>query len=662
MRRKFVAVLGCAAALCATCAAGGKEPATLAQTILADGPAAYYDGSESAGGTWLDRSGYGRDGAIENPASVRYRQAALASTSRYSLGLNLTSSAGAPAALKAPDSLPNENGAFSFVEFVRIAQTPAPDTNVAIASYTSRLPQCGGAGWWFGDYGNPLQLQLYLGTRADVRDLHEETVFGQPLAPGVNYSFGVSYDGKRFVKVFVDGVLSGALDLQGRPYVAQAGSHLTAGIASCFGRRYPLRGYVGDVAYFTRALADARFAAYAGYLIEPRSNTEAAAATALPPPSGSRLDAPFAKSPFNVPIPPAAPADPHSSRIIALLASYDVLSGRDPPALTIPNIVEEGTVLRPPRTSKDYGFPVYYTASRFPGYEVRCRLYCGIPSSPPLVLHIPPNAEPEPGNNFAEGHLAVIDLDRKPAMEYDFWEARLTPAADAEKGGVLYAESDGQGPLDGDGLNFVTTHAGFALTLGVLRPADILARSIPHALQIGVPCADNPAYLPDRAIYPSAAQTGGPACTEDPSGAPYYGMRVQLKMTDATIDRVAPLRSRFAYLNTIYKALAHYGGFVGDTGGNFSIRLESPQTYAVLGQPNPWLVLAKRTGIRPASDGSVSFPLNAPGVDIFDFLRVVSACVTNPVGHTGPSVNCPAGAVVSAAGARLSGSRGARRL
>jgi hypothetical protein len=123
------------------------------------------------------------------------------------------------------------------------------------------------------------------------------------------------------------------------------------------------------------------------------------------------------------------------------------------------------------------------------------------------------------------------------------------------KGGNLNIGWGSSGPLTSQGINiFGATNSQFALTIGVVRSADINAGTIPHAFQMAIPCASS-------GVYPAAVNTDE-ACPQGTVAPPYYGMRIQLDLTDAQISTLdAP-----DYAKTVFFALAHCGAFVSDTG------------------------------------------------------------------------------------------------
>jgi len=112
---------------------------------------------------------------------------------------------------------------------------------------------------------------------------------------------------------------------------------------------------------------------------------------------------------------------------------------------------------------------------------------------------------------------------------------------------------------------------------------------------------------------------GGSACGSEQPNAPPLGARFMLEMSDAQIQAL----SVPAWKKTILAALAHYGGYVGDTGGpGFAIEFESPLTYTALGLPDPLVAFAAANG-RPTWEGDYTLDI-ARGVDWSKHLRVLA--------------------------------------
>lgn len=335
---------------------------------------------------------------------------------------------------------------------------------------------------------------------------------------------------------------------------------------------------------------------------------------------------PFASdSPFNTLLPANPKLDPNSDAIIATLGGMTNQAFYLPPGQT-------GWGLRTAVTPSNYDFtyPFYYSVPSDPTYTIQCRYgdpsiwqYCGLNN---LQIHIPSYAEPEnsgPGNNCwdTDHHMAIIDSTT--GTEYDMWGA-CQPSG---TGGDLEIGWGGSGHVSGPNmdqgiLTYGAAQSGFALTIGVVRSADINAGSIPHALQMAIPCASD-------GVYP-ASVTSDQYCPTGTQSPPYYGMRVQLNMTDAEIDALnVP-----GYAKPVLIALAHYGAFVCDTGtGNeMELKTESGLTYTQLGLADPWVAMAQQNGIQPYSDPSdpydaYLFPISAPNL-VAQHLRVIDPCVT----------------------------------
>ena len=202
---------------------------------------------------------------------------------------------------------------------------------------------------------------------------------------------------------------------------------------------------------------------------------------------------PFASnSPFNTPLPANPKLDPNSDAIIATLGGMTNQAFYLPPGQT-------GWGLRTAVTPSNYDFtyPVYYSVPSDPAYTIQCRYgdssiwqYCVLNN---MQIHIPSYAEPEnsgPGNTCwdTDHHMAIIDSTT--GTEYDMWGA-CQPSG---TGGNLEIGWGGSGHITGPDMDqgiqtYGSEQSGFALTIGIVRSADINAGSIPHALQMAIPCA-----------------------------------------------------------------------------------------------------------------------------------------------------------------------------
>jgi hypothetical protein len=121
-------------------------------------------------------------------------------------------------------------------------------------------------------------------------------------------------------------------------------------------------------------------------------------------------------------------------------------------------------------------------------------------------------------------------------------------------------------------------------------------------------------------VYP--ALHGGARCSgADAADAPPMGTRFQLAMSDAQIDALAVP----SWKKTILRAMAHYGMFVGDTGGGAGpgLMMESGTGYTSFGAEDPSVTFAKQQGLQPGWHSLYTFDI-ASGVDWQSALRVVA--------------------------------------
>jgi hypothetical protein len=326
---------------------------------------------------------------------------------------------------------------------------------------------------------------------------------------------------------------------------------------------------------------------------------------------------PFSKkSPFNIPIPANPQLDPNSAAIVSTLLDMTQNSLGILRAAAKPQNI-------------DYTFPFYFSDPSDPLYTIDCHFngpppkwgHCPLQG---MQIHIPAYARRENSDDgpfpwSSDHHLAIIDPTS--GIEFDMWGASQPGGS----GGTLLIGWGGLGPRSGLGVKtFGATQSQFALTIGMVRAADLKAGSIPHALQMAIPCATG------TGVYPAAVPSDF-ECAPDTVAPPYYGMRMQLDMSDAEIEALnAP-----AYVKTVYLALAHYGAFVSDTGTVDSIGFETEGglSYTQLGLPDPWAALAQQYGIKPEPPepdplAAYRFSLDVSGVDLKSRLRIIAPCVT----------------------------------
>lgn len=258
----------------------------------------------------------------------------------------------------------------------------------------------------------------------------------------------------------------------------------------------------------------------------------------------------------------------------------------------------------------DYGHPTYYPTASDPVFTLHCLESWGRCAVEGLQVRIPDAAKAASGG---DGHMTVVD--QASGWEYDFWQVQSKPAG----GGTLTMSWGGRTRIDGDGLHSDATAAQFGNLAGIIRAPELISGQINHALFVTIKC-DSGHY-----VYP--ASKSGRACTDAGlSGvdAPPMGTRIQLAMSD---DQIAAL-SVPPWKKAILTAMAHYGMYMGDTGGpGFGLQVESPATYTSFGVADPIMAWAQN-GAPGVTMWNGNWVLDiASGVDWTRYLRVVDPCV-----------------------------------
>ncbi len=303
------------------------------------------------------------------------------------------------------------------------------------------------------------------------------------------------------------------------------------------------------------------------------------------------------RSPFNRQVPSHPTLDGQSGQIVARLRDWGPV---------------QRLVLGTSGTRRDFAHPVYYSKPRSPVFRVQCVLFrpCRVEG---MKLRIPDEARPAAGG---DGHMAVVD--QRTGWEYDFWQVRRKPKG----GGTLVVSHGGRTRIRGTGLGSNATAAHFGLLAGIVRPQELAAERIPHALFLTARCSSG------RSVYPSAPRGTGAPCRrfgEPDAGAPPMGAHLWLDMSEAQIDRLdVPDWKR-----AILRALHRYGGFVGDTmngHSSFGIMVESGASYTSFGYEDPWEELAEKLGAGE-SEGTRVLDLNTDP-DWRRHLRILHPCVT----------------------------------
>jgi len=172
------------------------------------------------------------------------------------------------------------------------------------------------------------------------------------------------------------------------------------------------------------------------------------------------------------------------------------------------------------------------------------------------AVPVPDDARPDPEG---DGHLAVIDPVR--GCEWDLWQARRGPGGrwEASWGNVTPLHGAGVYP---DGLS--ARGSGFALAAGLIRPEELAAGRIDHALVFAFPGTE-PGHVPPatKSDGRRAAGTGMP-----------MGTRLQL---DPALDLDA--LGLTGHERVVAEALQRHGMVLGDTGGVPSLYAAHPSGY-----------------------------------------------------------------------------------
>lgn len=300
-------------------------------------------------------------------------------------------------------------------------------------------------------------------------------------------------------------------------------------------------------------------------------------------------------SPFNTPLPRRPRIHPRSDAIVAALEED-----------ARPAEIRAGGQ----DTEDDFYKPVFFARPGDREVTVRCTKPWGRCALEGQRIPLPEGARAAAGG---DGHLTVVDQER--GWEIDLWQAE-----EVDGDGVLRASWGGRTRIDGDGLGSDATAGRFGNLAGLVRAEELDARHVDHALFITVPCTGTDAWV-------APATKGGAPCST-PGDQPLLGMRLQLHMTAAEIDRLRVPGWKRGLLH----AMRRYGMYVGDTGGpaGWALQLQSDTSYTALGQPPRLERLARLTGWRaveePAVDRTLRLGNLAAGVDWRSRLRVIDPC------------------------------------
>lgn len=274
-------------------------------------------------------------------------------------------------------------------------------------------------------------------------------------------------------------------------------------------------------------------------------------------------------SPFNRKLPHSPRLATRSSEIVARTIGFGPMTGR------LGGVADTGD---------DWDHPIYFSHRANPRFTVHCAYSpgwgrCEVEGA---RVRIPDAALAAAGD---DGHLAVINL--ASGWEYDFWQVREKPRG----GGTLVVSYGGRTRIKGrhsTGLHSNATAASFGLAAGVIRPSELAARSVDHALFMSVRCTNG------HSVWPAGRTGSGRACSSiglSNYGAPAMGQHFLLRMGSRRIDAL-PVP---AWKKAILHAMARYGLFVGDTGNPaWGFQFESGASFTSFGLPDPWLRLGAK--------------------------------------------------------------------
>jgi len=298
-----------------------------------------------------------------------------------------------------------------------------------------------------------------------------------------------------------------------------------------------------------------------------------------------------ASSPFNTPV--VSPVV--SSQSDQLVANSLGASGKP------------RTLIVSPAPQHDYQHPIYYAKSSDPMMTIQAGSY----AITGMAIRVPATAVAAGGG---DGHIAVVQPD---GWSYELWQV-------SRSGSKLVATAGYRQRYDGPGIITPADYAKdksiggstapyFGLHAGIIRASELAAGQINHALFITIPGGSKDTSFGFGTQPPGASGRGGsgsfvwPALKGDAVGSgvrPPMGARFWLDMTDQQIAQSgAP-----GWEKAIALAVAHYGAYFGDTGGDgLAFQAESSVMYTSYGLPDPYETIASQYGIRKDSEWGYGF-------------------------------------------------------
>lgn len=183
-----------------------------------------------------------------------------------------------------------------------------------------------------------------------------------------------------------------------------------------------------------------------------------------------------------------------------------------------------------------------------------------------------------------DGHMAVITN----GWEYDFWQVQ--PVQQPVQNGVINSSYGGRTLINGDGLGSGGTESNFGLLAGIIRPDELKYAKINHALVMVMECSNGEDVWPAADGKNHLATCDGPSWIQN--GMPPYGAQFFLDYTEQEINN----KSWPVWEKAIARAASRYGIYFGDTGGS-TFKIQSGLSSTALGQPDPWIKIAKDYGL-----------------------------------------------------------------
>ena len=231
-----------------------------------------------------------------------------------------------------------------------------------------------------------------------------------------------------------------------------------------------------------------------------------------------------------------------------------------------------------------YTFPVYFSDANTPRYDVPCRVYrCTVVTSTGTTTTDVLRAVPVPGGARASAgsDAQIIVIDRDTGTEYDLWQVSGGDAGWSVSNGSVYNIY-----WDGMPTRYGSRGAGVPYYTGLIRPWEIAAGNIDHAIAFAYPASAS------RGCVWPASKTDG---TSGDSMAIPEGARLQLdpSLTDADFDQWGLDRTG----RIIARALQQYGMILIDVSGNPKIYAEdlSVNPYATARWSDPNILLTSTT-------------------------------------------------------------------